>query len=880
MVNKSDYFDYNNYKFWDDKYHLSEYGLTYQANYPKLWSVFEEGAVCGGISKTGSNICGVYGVPSTVISQPGHAAYIYMDLDSNGQKVWNMYNDVSGWAESGKTEKLSVRMPNGWGSGTYAGNYPASYILLSQSALNDYDNYALSEEVLMQIDVYKNDYSKQEELYNEALSAQKINFDAWLGLVKLYEEKESTEEEFCDLAERIANNLTYFPLPMHDLLRLIEPHITSNNNMARFLTIVNEALNKATKATSENVLQPGPTKTVANYLLQKNETELATFSFDGENASKIVLASRFKDTGVVWEYNLTSGVDENAWIRTEGSEHLLTQEELQLIHPETDIKVRIVGALENVYNIDITKFNPPNNVYINDFENQIYEVNDSMEWQENDGKWISFGDSEPILTGEKTINVRYKNNKSKMASEEVTFEFTDNDTLTNHYIPVNRLEIHNVSSEELTRENNSSKNAIDGNLKTMWHTMWDGSDKEKYIVIKLDKRAFISSLEYVPREDGLNGVVKKMKVSVSMDGENWQDVLEESLLLNNDAKTITLEESTEALYVKITGLETSGEYMSASMINLFEDLTKITEPTAQVIYDHTQLTNKDVVAKLVNPSKNITVTNNENSLEYTFMENGEFTFQYVDDYGNVGTTKASVDWIDKDVYATISYEDIPNSSLVKAVLNSDEDISVLNNDGKNSYVFAENGEFTFQYQDKAGNTSSTMAKVDWLDNTLESPQSRVVELPEENGFEKNSLALNDPINENDELEINTDLVTEESENKETNEINENNENNETNLNEYSIVFLIKNEIDINKIELNEDLSLDVENNDEEKNEVTNEIESNNNNEIKEESTSKRENNDINEDKNNGPLKVIGLIVLISGILAVSIFMFHRHKIYD
>ena len=80
------------------------HNITYQTGYPKLWIVFEEGGVCGALSKTGSNIWGSYGVPSSVVSQPGHAAYIYYSLDSNGNGIWNLYNDISGWQQSGKTE--------------------------------------------------------------------------------------------------------------------------------------------------------------------------------------------------------------------------------------------------------------------------------------------------------------------------------------------------------------------------------------------------------------------------------------------------------------------------------------------------------------------------------------------------------------------------------------------------------------------------------------------------------------------------------------------------------------------------------------------------------------------------------------------------------
>ena len=46
----------------------------------KVWMNFRNkfgtGAVCGGISKSGSNIRTTHGIPATVIGQPGHAALL------------------------------------------------------------------------------------------------------------------------------------------------------------------------------------------------------------------------------------------------------------------------------------------------------------------------------------------------------------------------------------------------------------------------------------------------------------------------------------------------------------------------------------------------------------------------------------------------------------------------------------------------------------------------------------------------------------------------------------------------------------------------------------------------------------------------------------
>lgn len=96
------YYSEANYAMWDAKYNLSAYNITYKSGYPKLWIVFEEGAVCGGLSKTGSNIQCSWGYPATPVGQPGHCAYIYMYDAGGGKNAWQLTNSIvaSGWANT------------------------------------------------------------------------------------------------------------------------------------------------------------------------------------------------------------------------------------------------------------------------------------------------------------------------------------------------------------------------------------------------------------------------------------------------------------------------------------------------------------------------------------------------------------------------------------------------------------------------------------------------------------------------------------------------------------------------------------------------------------------------------------------------------------
>ncbi len=81
--------------------------------------------------------------------------------------------------------------------------------------------------------------------------------------------------------------------------------------------------------------------------------------------------------------------------------------------------------------------------------------------------------------------------------------------------------------------------------------------------------------------------------------------------------------------------------------NVLIDWIDKVSPTGTFGYSTTTPTNGTVVATLT-PSENVTVTNNGGSFTYEFTTNGSFTFELVDDAGNVGTAVATVANIDQE----------------------------------------------------------------------------------------------------------------------------------------------------------------------------------------------------------------------------------------
>ena len=82
----------------------------------------------------------------------------------------------------------------------------------------------------------------------------------------------------------------------------------------------------------------------------------------------------------------------------------------------------------------------------------------------------------------------------------------------------------------------------------------------------------------MPRQIGNNGRIKNGQILVSMDGKDWT----EAATITNwadtpEAKMVVFDESIKAKYVKLVATENYGDgrdFITAAMINLFEDITK------------------------------------------------------------------------------------------------------------------------------------------------------------------------------------------------------------------------------------------------------------------------------------------------------------------
>lgn len=103
--------------------------------------------------------------------------------------------------------------------------------------------------------------------------------------------------------------------------------------------------------------------------------------------------------------------------------------------------------------------------------------------------------------------------------------------------------------------------AIDGKPDTLWHTKWNEScaDEDAWLELKLNQPTEISGLRYLPRSQGVNGIIKKYKIQVKEnEADSWKDVAEGTWSTSPGWKMATFD-TVKAQYVRLVGVETMSD---------------------------------------------------------------------------------------------------------------------------------------------------------------------------------------------------------------------------------------------------------------------------------------------------------------------------------
>lgn len=111
----------------------------------------------------------------------------------------------------------------------------------------------------------------------------------------------------------------------------------------------------------------------------------------------------------------------------------------------------------------------------------------------------------------------------------------------------------------------------------------------------------------------------------------------------------------------------------------------------------------------------------------TFNNNGTGEYKLVDENWISNTIPIAVSTIDKTApLASLQYDNTnPTNTWVRvSVMNANESVKILNNNGSTGYLFTGNGSFTFQLSDLAGNITNLTANVNRINKN--SPGASVV----------------------------------------------------------------------------------------------------------------------------------------------------------
>lgn len=195
------------------------------------------------------------------------------------------------------------------------------------------------------------------------------------------------------------------------------------------------SLIQATKLYDYSInLQPGVVRIVANSLLGGVE-KLASFSFDGEQAGKIVFNERYNSSDFTVKYSLDGG---NNWTQvilqhSETEQIIDLGERIKEITAEHGIQLQIVGSSE-IYKIEITNGRTADSLIVNDLENLLLGDTSNLEYMLDNGEtWCAYSD-DTRFAGDVKVKVRYKQYGTSMLgpiSKEYSFTSENEDNAEN-----------------------------------------------------------------------------------------------------------------------------------------------------------------------------------------------------------------------------------------------------------------------------------------------------------------------------------------------------------------------------------------------------------------------------------------------------------------
>ena len=437
-INLNQDFIYNvdNKERFDEKYSLTENNISYgEKGKHNLWMLFEVGGVCWNSSRFGQNLNKAFGLPSIGVYQPWHEAVLEYKINGDGHGVWSINNNIGGWQKArtvwgaNKPYRTLLDWGNKYFSDKASDNaFNGAYMLLGQSALEN-PNFEKSYYYNLQANSYTDSQDKI-RIYKMALDVLDINLDSYEGLINEYKKANVSPDEWRALANKVIDKYTYYPYALVDLIKTIRPYLASEDraeiDMAR-----NIALNKATTATKNDVVQFNECRDIAKSIMGIGKVDLASFSFSGENANKIIINNNYGSFTVPVEYSLDGG---KTWIMEKAGTSViqLTEQQVKTINDKNDIKVRLVGSVFT-FTIDIKKGASPDtsNLYRNNANKRLEGKVTNLEYSLDDGTTWKDYTEQTVFEEYQIAQVRYKSTGVHLYSDDLGYTFMpDNERIS------------------------------------------------------------------------------------------------------------------------------------------------------------------------------------------------------------------------------------------------------------------------------------------------------------------------------------------------------------------------------------------------------------------------------------------------------------------
>ncbi|MGN6543400.1 MAG: TIM-barrel domain-containing protein, partial [Ginsengibacter sp.] len=151
------------------------------------------------------------------------------------------------------------------------------------------------------------------------------------------------------------------------------------------------------------------------------------------------------------------------------------------------------------------------------------------------------------------------------------------------------LAIHGIVAETTAKSQDDESGIdklFDFDKSTMWHTKWDVHSVPFDIVMNLKTINQLDRLEYLPRENGRNGVWQKGHVYYSTDKQNWTDAGAFDWAKNGDTKTFEFKNHPTAQYIKLSVSESAGGFGSGRELYVFKVPNTVSYLPGDINNDH------------------------------------------------------------------------------------------------------------------------------------------------------------------------------------------------------------------------------------------------------------------------------------------------------